>query len=356
MASCVANPVCSAHGTGDFTKDFARRDSPQPRDCCRTIGAREEPGRPAIFRFLDLPIELRLVVYAELFSNSNKHDGKGCRCPRILTTSKAINAEAEKELYLRSTMPIRITATALKTHDFCTHTALSIGNITILNAINSFYTDIVPAWTLSQTLPMALSKIHKISLAINLEADEENNHLLRRPFSSQQFNQVHHILAAVIAASRANLKTLDVTFNISSGTIPDLPGPIDDIVINGILWPLDRLTPAVTLSLRGFPDQVERSMLSRHANSTMIEHPFTLYRDVRAKVQKVLDVLKDTSVVGKRLAGMLHSVEKTIESKRWRRGDEDLVKDLRFLEAWILEPKVLALMSEMQMGMEMNAA
>ncbi|KJY00238.1 hypothetical protein TI39_contig338g00012 [Zymoseptoria brevis] len=356
MASHALNPVCSADRAGQPIDKSSLQNVHQPQDWYRTIGAHEEPGRPAVFRFLDLPIELRLIVYAELFSNSNKHDGKECRYAHILSTSKAIHAEAEKELYLRSTMPIRITATALKTHDFCTHTALSIGNIRILNAINSFYTDIVPAWSLSQMLPTALSKVHKISLAINFEADEENNNLLGRPFSAQQFNQVHHILAAVVAASRANLKTLDVTFNISSGTIPDLPGLMDDIVINGIVWPLDRLTPAVTLSLRGFPDQVERSMLSRHAKSTVIEHPFTLYRDVRAKVQKVLDVLKDTSVVGKRLAGMLRSVEKTIESKRWRRGDEDLVNDLRFLGAWILEPKVLALMSEMQTGMEMNAA
>jgi hypothetical protein len=293
---------------------------------------------------MELPLELRLQVYAELLGGKTTDDPRARRYPQILAVSKAIHQEAEHELYHRSTMAIQITATALKTHDFCTSSTFSIGNSIILDATNCFDTS---TWSLTQRLPMALSKIRNISLTITLRADIEHNQLLRFPFASRQFNQVHHILNAIVAVSYGTLRSLNIEFEIFDGPGHDYTIPMDVAAMNGVLWPLKKMAPSVCLSVQGLPAHAKSLTLTTRDESTMAEHPFTLYRNVHANADTVVKLLKHDTVVGKRLASMLRSVEESVHSKRWRCGDEGLVNDLRFLEAWIVEYRVRALVVEM---------
>jgi hypothetical protein len=245
-------------------------------------------------------------------------------------------------------MSIKITATASKTHDSSTHTVFSVGNIKVLDAINCFNTDIEPAWTLCQRLPTAVSKIRKISLTIDLEADQMNIHLQRRPFSAKQYNQVHHILAAIADASYGTLHLLDVQVNISNGAAYDSTPVIGASELNGVLWPLASTASNVEMSIHGLPDKTIASLLGQRADADNTVHPFNLFRNVLTNVQKVMDVLKHNTRVGKHLTQILRSVEGTLEERRWRRNHQGLVDDLRFLEEWIARPNVVALMADAQ--------
>jgi hypothetical protein len=118
--------------------------------------------------------------------------------------------------------------------------------------------------------------------------------------------------------------------------------------LNGVLWPLASIASNVEMSLHGLPDKTIASLFSQRADADNTVHPFTLFRNMRANVQRVMEALKHNTKIGKHLGLMLRSVEGTLEERRWKRNHHGLVDDLKFLEDWIARPNMVALMADAQ--------
>lgn len=177
------------------------------------------------FRFLDLPTELRLLVYSELLERKDPDSPKRLY-PNILATSKEIHREASPELYTKTTLRLTIGAMALKSRDCITYTTLLIGLFRKPIFINKLSDAITSAWIIYNSLPAYLGKIANIRVQILLRADRSKG-LLKPTLLAEQFNQAHQIVAGLTAIWKISgaLQRLTIEYLDETGIIQVPPSP-----------------------------------------------------------------------------------------------------------------------------------
>lgn len=331
------------------------------------IGRLEKLDREAVFRFQDLPAELRVLVYEKLLVRRDP-DSPKTLYPALLATSKDINREASPELYSKTDLRIIIEATAMKSCDAITKTSLRMGKAeaSLLPSTNPHVT---PAWELYNTFPSVFRKVSTITLQIILRADRHNG-LLKSELVAEQFNQIHQTLAALSAMWTVSdgLKRLKIEYldDTASAYLPPSPprrilpglaaGYMGINELKRIMYPLSTLSSRISVDTGALPPAIVQYIGQRQAG--LIEglaHPFALYPGLKMRANEIIAKVRDSELCRGRIN---HKDQKPcvicrLETKlsnlrsrlvdcrvRYERSDVDLVLEVRGVEDWLDTEKV----------------
>lgn len=218
------------------------------------VGRLRALDRSATFRFLDLPVEMRLLVYGELFVAEpwkQNQDGNHRNSPehsQILTTCREIQAEAEPEMYQNTKMMICIKTDVAESENSC---MLNVNDGDEIEAANETWLDgkCRSSLDLQEKLPKAVTKARHIELKIIVD-------MFRLGSRRKRLRQIYRALFALTALLRkSKLLTLKIEFDLVLAGAPMVPKKMISI-----LRPLYRINTSVKVSFQSIPDKVQEDV------------------------------------------------------------------------------------------------
>lgn len=193
------------------------------------------------FRFLDLPTEMRLGVYAELLHRPDPYDAKRIYA-QILRCSKEIHREAEPELNGKANMLIRITPIHPTRGTMCS-VGCQTRKLTIVDELAaqqqswSLYDDLTPSVAGVQCITLDIELFHKRTHMLITEADRHRI--------------VQYLFALTAALRTSKLRKLTVRVG---------PDGVDRLA--DLLWPIHRIKSTIEFSMEGVPRNIQDNIFA----------------------------------------------------------------------------------------------
>lgn len=281
--------------------------------------------KAATFRFMDIPPELRLAVYAELIYQR----GPG-KTAQILRTSKGFYSEAEPEFHRDGSMLIRL-ATATRKR-----------NSRIIYSVGSYSTElwnphctgaVEVLWPLYEELVAFVTSVRHIT--VELDCDFRSD-----PHSSKfmaALSTIAHYLFALVAATRTcEIETLVVRVkHWSAGQ-------------EHHLWPLCRVKSTVSFSIDGVPAGIKKYIFSRRIAEDPKQDSISKGRELLARIDgmtNLLAVLNDPKASAK-IRTIRAKALKAMTWCVWDDGDRYFMHQLGEVEIDINRPGMQRLLQK----------
>jgi hypothetical protein len=243
------------------------------------------------FRFLDLPVEMRLLVYGELFVpdpwRRNEHRSRGDRnqpehC-QILTTCREIQMEAEAEMYQQSKMVICINTAANSRMSTCEWSVNGCDSIEVVEDKQMDSTE-RSSLGLRQTIPKSVVKARHLELRLCIDMYESAGR-------ENRFRHVYRVLFALAAVLReSKLLDLDIKFELKFNH-----GKITAKTTMSILRPLYWIKDSVNMSFEGVPDEVQQDILSHRLTEDSQPDSILRYQEVMEHAENAAELLHSDS-------------------------------------------------------------
>ncbi|EME42362.1 hypothetical protein DOTSEDRAFT_36249 [Dothistroma septosporum NZE10] len=286
---------------------------------------------PAVFRLLDLPPEMRNLIYGHLLRLQPGTNGRLCSSPTICRCSKQSRDEALGILYGNNTpqIAIRVAHRAnrapiqgpqIREYSVLgvttTHVGYEGGPWTRLGGTHS-------AW------PAHLLRFHGVEVNFVVDAQHSTTTAEAPQDLRIAVNHCLYSICAFLASSRV-LKTVKVSLTVNDGELPE------GGELRKTLWPITRLGRTLQLKLEGISDEAEQSILDH-----MLETPAAvdiLGKSSRLikKVQHLKTLMDDVKQRGyrDRVIARGFEMQELLNSRSYvdEHDDEELKKQIRKLE------------------------
>ncbi len=270
------------------------------------------------FRFLDLPPELRNLLYGELLhfrgplgyrEDGSRNPDRMC-WPAILSVSKQLHAEAEGVLYGENEFQIYIS------QQYHTNNRYHVTRVMVENA---YYIDESAeglSWIAdgtddaSGTLPDLLLKAQHLSIEVKLAKEAIARPLSYDETSTNDFQDINYYLYYICSFLAENKSLRKVTVSVDCSKCAEF-----DTIAYKVLWPLVKLPNPRNLVITGVPALTVDSLLGemRQLKSGNI---FQEALDLLDRASRLKDALRYTGELGsssKTLSGIGTSIRNVLE-------------------------------------------
>ncbi|KAK4545027.1 hypothetical protein LTR36_003578 [Oleoguttula mirabilis] len=216
------------------------------------ISILRQADRDTVFQFLDLPSELRNLVYRELLTLTYDDGDKSC-FPQILATSRQVHGEAEGILYGDTPVEVSMTIGA----QYIRHSQRTVAG-TCRIVVDTKKHDEQMVHTLHEAFdewPAYLRKMHHIKLKVGFGEQDGNAAGLKRALMT-----ANHVFFSLVAHLAVSHQLKDIKLEIESGGIPEFERHATQV-----LSPLTKLGLAMsgTLTIDGALSRVADNLQQR---------------------------------------------------------------------------------------------
>lgn len=305
---------CTAAELQSFIKARTGHDAKPKQARFSYISILRQLDRDATFRFMDLPPEMRNLVYRELLS-LNRGKGENSCFPKIFVASKQIHGEANGILYGDYVLEIKLKSGA-GSYDVVVDTKAfkAWGAATLRGAFDQWPSYLRKMHRIRITaIWLPLAPIYGTGPPIPASAAHQN---MRRA------NLLFYTLASHLAVSRC-LTSLDI--NIKAERVAHFA----DSAL-AILAPLEKLGPAVSkiTTITGIPAGITETLLERMRHYERVQ--LGSVRDRKDLLKRAIDVLttaKSVAISRSRdaLVGGIHQLEAVLDAPEYMDAYRDRV-------------------------------
>ncbi len=255
----------------------------------QAVGSSLQDKDEQAFRFMDLPAELRKLIYWELLQlKQTEHSGKRvCSNPHIIGVSKDIQREAKAVLYGENIFSICLVNTYdMQRVPYKLHEEGVIGLSLSCEEVNHASARWVNAGratpsTVPLHLPSALRKAQKIELDLTFTQLRESTGLDRPLFEE---GNIHLYNICSYLSTLTSLRQLDISITVNT-----LKGDTHRAL--DVLWPLAKLPKWANITVSGLEDGLAAQLQASMGDARLCHDALRQARDIIKKARTLVGVM-----------------------------------------------------------------